>query len=161
MNDRHPRNRGIPVSSRNYKRLKTQLVNFPPKQLSDFFPRPAQLPCDGADGCQLVPGDSDGAGPRKDVLPALSDAVRHQTSALCRHHSQGGKAFAIFLSSWFPSAPVLMKMSRSSLNSVLCDIIKSWLLQVFFLHLQFKQNMYILDLNDNILLKSFCYTNIV
>lgn len=43
-----------------------------------------------------MPGDSDGAGPREDVLPALSDAVRHQTSALCRHHSQGGKKVAFF-----------------------------------------------------------------
>lgn len=44
---------------------------------------------DGADGCQPVPGDSDGAGPRAAFLPALPDAVRDQTSACSWHHSQG------------------------------------------------------------------------
>lgn len=48
-----------------------------------------------------MPGDSDGAGPREDVLLALSDVVRHQTPALCRHHSQGGKAVAFFFSLHF------------------------------------------------------------
>ncbi|KAM7382058.1 hypothetical protein PAMA_012765 [Pampus argenteus] len=44
---------------------------------------------DGADGCQPLPGDSDGAGPREAVLPALPDAVWNQTPACCRHHTQG------------------------------------------------------------------------
>lgn len=44
-----------------------------------------------------MPGDSDGAGPREDVLPALPDAVWHQTSALGRHHTQGGKTVAFFV----------------------------------------------------------------
>lgn len=36
-----------------------------------------------------MPGDSNGARPRENVLPALPDAVRDQTSALSRHHTQG------------------------------------------------------------------------
>ena len=52
----------------------------------------SQLPRDGADGCQLVPGDSDGARPRENVLPALPDAVWNQTSALSWHYSQGRNA---------------------------------------------------------------------
>ena len=51
----------------------------------------SQVPSDGADGCQLVPGDSDGAGPRENVLPALPDVVWYQTSALSWHYSQGKK----------------------------------------------------------------------
>ncbi len=48
-----------------------------------------QVSSDGADGCQPLPGHSDGAGPREAVLPALPDAVRNQTPACCRHHTQG------------------------------------------------------------------------
>eukprot|EP00064_Thunnus_orientalis_P000523 superscaffoldBa00000026_g524 len=44
---------------------------------------------DGADGCQPVPGHSDGAGSREAVLSALSDVVWYQTPPRCRHHSQG------------------------------------------------------------------------
>lgn len=36
-----------------------------------------------------MPGDSDGSGSRAYVLPALSDAVRHQALTLGRYHSQG------------------------------------------------------------------------
>ena len=46
-----------------------------------------QVPGDGADGRQPVPGDPDGAGPREAVLPALPDAVRHQAPARRRHHT--------------------------------------------------------------------------
>lgn len=44
---------------------------------------PGCLPRDGVDGCQLMPGDPDGLGPREDELPAIPDAVRHQTFASC------------------------------------------------------------------------------
>ena len=48
-----------------------------------------QVSRDGANGCQPVPGDPDGAGPREDVLPALPDALWHQAPACRRHHPQG------------------------------------------------------------------------
>ena len=44
---------------------------------------------DGADGREPVPGDTDGSGSRAHVLPALSDALRHQALTLGRYHSQG------------------------------------------------------------------------
>lgn len=50
---------------------------------------PCQIFGDGADGCQPVPGHSDGAGPREAVLPALPDVVWYQTPPCCWHHSQG------------------------------------------------------------------------
>lgn len=38
-----------------------------------------------------MPGDSDGTGPREDVLPAVPDVMWNQTPALSRHHPQGEK----------------------------------------------------------------------
>lgn len=54
-----------------------------------------QLSSHGADGRQPVPGDSDGARPRENVLPALPDAVRDQTSALSGHYSQGRRGLTL------------------------------------------------------------------
>lgn len=48
-----------------------------------------QVFSDGADGCQPVPGHSDGAGPREAFLSPLSDAVWYKTPPCCGHHSQG------------------------------------------------------------------------
>lgn len=50
-----------------------------------------QVSGDGADGCQPLPGDPHGPGPREDVLPALPDPLWHPTPALCWHHPQGGE----------------------------------------------------------------------
>lgn len=50
-----------------------------------------KLPGHGADGCKSLPGDSDGTGPREDVLPAVPDVVWNQTPALSRYHPQGEK----------------------------------------------------------------------
>lgn len=44
-----------------------------------------------------MPGDSDGAWPWENVLPALPDAVWYQTSALSRHYSQGRRASLLCL----------------------------------------------------------------
>lgn len=48
-----------------------------------------QVPVYGADGCQPVPGDPDGAGSRAAVLSALPDAVWHQAPSRRGHHTQG------------------------------------------------------------------------
>lgn len=48
-----------------------------------------KVPGDGVDGCKLVPSDSHGPGPWKDVLPSLSDPLWHPTLAFCWHYSQG------------------------------------------------------------------------
>lgn len=58
------------------------------EKLSFWF----QVLSDGAYGCQFMPGDSDGARPWENVLPALPDAMWNQASALSGHHSQGRKA---------------------------------------------------------------------
>ncbi|TKS85570.1 Mitogen-activated protein kinase 8B [Collichthys lucidus] len=50
---------------------------------------------DGADGCQPVPGHSDGARPRETVLSALSDVVWYQTPPCCRYHSQSKDRLAM------------------------------------------------------------------
>ena len=47
-----------------------------------------QVPCNGADGCQPVPGNTDGSGSRADVVPALPDALWHQASPLGWNHPQ-------------------------------------------------------------------------
>lgn len=54
-----------------------------------FEPSSLQVPSDGADGRQPLSGDSDGAGSREAVLPALPDVVWHQTPARRRDHTQG------------------------------------------------------------------------
>lgn len=48
-----------------------------------------QILGDGADGCQPVPGHSNGAGSREAVLSALSDVVWYQTPPRSWDHSQG------------------------------------------------------------------------
>lgn len=69
-----------------------------------------QVPSYGADGCQSVSGDSDGARPRENVLPALSDAVWYQTPALSWHHSQGNGRF------WFDLSPMNKQNKNLKLN---------------------------------------------
>lgn len=88
-----------------------------------FVSSPSQLPCDGADGRQLVPGDSDGAGPREDVLPALPDAVWHQASSLGRHHTQGGESSCIFFFAAFrvQLLPLFTSTHSSPLGNSLLD----------------------------------------
>lgn len=44
---------------------------------------------DGADGRQLVPGHTNGAGSRKAVLPPVPDAMRYKTPPRRWNHSQG------------------------------------------------------------------------
>lgn len=63
------------------------IKNYDRKHWCLWFP--LQVSCDGADGCQPLPGDSDGAGPREAFLPALPDAVWNQTPTRSRHHTQG------------------------------------------------------------------------
>lgn len=43
----------------------------------------------GTNGCQPVPGDTNGAGPRTNVILTLPDVVWHQTPAFRWDHSQG------------------------------------------------------------------------
>lgn len=47
------------------------------------------VPCNGINGRESVPGDPNGFGSRKNELPTLSDALRHQTSSFGWDNSQG------------------------------------------------------------------------
>ena len=57
-----------------------------PAKIAGGIPR--SLHCHGADGCQPVPGDQHGSGSWKNVILALSDAMRYQASTFSRNHSQ-------------------------------------------------------------------------
>lgn len=48
-----------------------------------------QLPGNGVNGCQSVPGHSDGVRPWANVLSTVPNALWYQASSLCRNYSQG------------------------------------------------------------------------
>lgn len=59
------------------------------KKIAPWLCFSIQLPGNGVNGCQPVPGHSDGAGPWENVLPSVPNALWNQASSLCGDYSQG------------------------------------------------------------------------
>ena len=101
--------------------LKYSLLHSHPLSLS-------QVSGDGADGCQPVPGDPHGPGPRENVLPALPDSLWHQAPALRWDHPQGKcklslcrglqgfQGFTRFLTQWSRSFSPTSFLCKAGIN---------------------------------------------